>query len=82
MDNTIDNIDKLKINYKKNRELVLIIDLCFTTICNLSFNEFIEKYNGDKPIIYSDLVKKNKELEEDIKELKTNYWNLHKHYIK
>ena len=77
----MNNIEILTQKYK-NKENAEMIDLCFNTISGNTFNEFIAliNYNDTKSIKYSELVKRNKELVEDVAELKNNYWNLHKFF--
>ena len=77
----MNNIELLTQNYK-NKKNAEIIDLCFNTISDITFKEFIalRNDNNTKYIKYSDMVKRNKELEEDVVELKNNYWNLHKQW--
>ena len=75
----MNNIEILTQKYK-NKENAEMIDLCFNTISGNTFNEYIALINDNdtKSIKYSDMVKINKELVEDVAELKNNYWNLHK----
>lgn len=68
------------VHHYKNPELKKIIDMCFNTTINHDFNYF--KQDKDNIISYKDLEKQNINLKNDIEELRTNYWNLHKQYIK
>ena len=67
----------------KNPEFKKIIDMCFNTTINHDFNYFIKQNKDiDSIMNYKELELQNINLKNDIEELRTNYWNLHKHYIK
>ena len=67
-------MDNLNIIYQKDKK---IIDECFKTITGCSFNEYKKKQ-----IHYKDLYKQNQILEEELKELRGHYWNIHQILIK
>lgn len=69
-------MENLEIMYNKNNQK--IIDECFKTITGLSFNE----YKKTNYLEYKDLYKQNQILEEELKELRENYWNIHQILIK
>ena len=55
-----------------------IIDECFKTNTGYSINE----YKKNKNIPYKDLHKQNQNLEEELKELRAKYWDIHQILIK